>query len=127
MEHLWVTPWVDAVTEASGHDPRSPYAERYWLNSIGPTSLWLMRFCAYEFDANPDGWAMDTVAVGLSLGISPKSGVRKTVDRLIGFHLVARGVGGSVVVRRALPPLNRSQKRRLPAALQKQYPKVWGE
>ena len=36
--HLLVRPWIDPVLDEVGHDPRSPYVERFWLSSLGPSS-----------------------------------------------------------------------------------------
>lgn len=35
---LTVTPWDDALLDRFGHDPRSPYVERYWLGVLGPSA-----------------------------------------------------------------------------------------
>lgn len=32
---LPVRPWPDGVIDALGHDPRSPYVERFWLVMSG--------------------------------------------------------------------------------------------
>ena len=34
---LTVTPWADPVIDTLGHDPRSPYVERFWLGILGPS------------------------------------------------------------------------------------------
>ena len=36
-EEIMVTPLIDPVVEAHGHDPRSPYAEAFWLPILGPS------------------------------------------------------------------------------------------
>ena len=33
-----VCPWPDALVDHAGHDPRTPYAERYWLPVLGPSA-----------------------------------------------------------------------------------------
>jgi hypothetical protein len=38
-----VVPWPDSVIDQLGFDPRSTYAERFWLPTLGPTSLLLTR------------------------------------------------------------------------------------
>ena len=35
---LRVTPWPDPVLDVLGHDPRSWYAETFWLPTLGPTA-----------------------------------------------------------------------------------------
>ena len=34
-----ITPWIDPVVDQHGHDPRSSYVERFWLGTLGPTSV----------------------------------------------------------------------------------------
>jgi hypothetical protein len=33
-----IRPWIDPTVDSRGADPRSAYAERYWLSVIGPTA-----------------------------------------------------------------------------------------
>src|SRR5215813_13041534 len=49
-----VMPWPDPVLDVLGHDPRSWYAETFWLPTLGPTSLLLMRHLADRFERTPD-------------------------------------------------------------------------
>ena len=35
---LTIRPWNDPVIDALGHDPRSRYAETFWLPTLGPTN-----------------------------------------------------------------------------------------
>ena len=37
--HATITPWIDPVVDARGHDPRGAYVERFWLSVIGPTNI----------------------------------------------------------------------------------------
>jgi hypothetical protein len=36
---LEIRAWTDEVVDALGHDPRSPYVERFWLGVLGPSSI----------------------------------------------------------------------------------------
>jgi hypothetical protein len=36
---LEIRAWTDEVVDVVGHDPRSPYVERFWLGMLGPSSL----------------------------------------------------------------------------------------
>ena len=54
-DHLRVTPWPDAVIDALGHDPRSPYVEQFWLSVLGPSTTWLLRRLATGL-GSPTGW-----------------------------------------------------------------------
>lgn len=40
---LMVVPWHDPVVDTVGHDVRSLYVELFWLNVLGPSSLWALR------------------------------------------------------------------------------------
>ena len=46
-----VMPWPDPVLDVIGHDPRSWYAETFWLPTLGPTALLLLRHLADRFSA----------------------------------------------------------------------------
>ena len=50
-----VTPWPDPVLDVIGHDPRSWYAETFWLPTLGPTALLLLRHLADRFEIDPAG------------------------------------------------------------------------
>ncbi len=121
---LWIEPWLDQVTEENGHDPRSRYAEQFWLGVIGPTATWFLRHVADEFDKSPDGFELPVAPTALQLGISPKAGPRgglhRTLHRLVMFRLASEGHAG-FVIRRRLPPLNQNQLRRLPVHLQRSH------
>ena len=54
---LAIRPWPDPVIDTLGHDPRSLYVERFWLPTLGPTSLLLLRRIAAGLDEHPDGIA----------------------------------------------------------------------
>jgi len=121
---LWIEPWRDSITEQNGHDPRSRYAEQFWLGVIGPTAAWLLRHIAHEFDSSPDGFELPVTDIARQLGISPKSGPRgglpRTLHRLVMFRLASEGHAG-YAIRRSLPPLNNAQLRRLPEHLQRSH------
>lgn len=40
---LRLVPLNDPVIDTVGHQPRSTYAETYWLPVIGPSALWALR------------------------------------------------------------------------------------
>src|SRR3546814_3891300 len=40
---LSVVEWADPVVEAAGHPVRSVYVETFWLPTLGPTAMWLLR------------------------------------------------------------------------------------
>src|SRR5690349_17318456 len=59
FDSLIVLPWPDPVVDAVGHDPRSPYVEHFWLGILGPSTTWLLRRMAAQFDTQPDGFELD--------------------------------------------------------------------
>ena len=117
---LHVTAWPDAVLDRLGHDPRSPYVERYWLPVLGPSCLLLVRRLAAELEASPDGFRVDTMQWACELGLGMRGGRNgpfwKSLERASRFG-AARRNGPRLAVRRRLPPLTARQVERLPATL----------
>src|ERR1041385_1516538 len=58
-ETIRILPWPDPVIDTLGHDPRAPYPERFWLPTLGPTALLLIRHIAHRFDRAPEGFTLD--------------------------------------------------------------------
>ena len=52
---LTIHPWPDPVIDTLGYDPRSRYVETFWLPTLGPTVLLLLRHLADRFDRQPGG------------------------------------------------------------------------
>jgi len=122
---LRVTPWPDPVLDVLGHDPRSWYAETFWLPTLGPTALLLMRHLADRFERTPDAVELPVADTAAALGLGPREGnsspLIKTLTRLQQFELAAAEDATTIAVRRALPPVHRRHVRRLPAALQARH------
>jgi len=127
---LAVRPWTDPVIDALGHDPRSPYVERFWLAILGPSTTWLLRLLAAELDVNPAGFELDLAEAAKVLGIGSRGGrhspFMRALTRCCRFDLAALHPDGARVVRRKLPPLNRRQLLRLPPSLQQTH-REWQE
>lgn len=125
---LHVTPWVDAVVDALGEDPRSPYVERFWLPVVGPSTIMLVRRLADLFDGAPDGFDLDprmfSRDIGVGAGTSNPAPFRKALERAERFGFVRRHGATDVVARRKLPPLTNGQVSRLPARHQRAH-KEW--
>jgi hypothetical protein len=123
-----VVPWLDAVIDRVGIDPRSSYAEHFWLGLLGPTSLWLMRRLAAELERQGDGVEIDAAEFARSLGLSGSVGknspVMRTLMRLCQFNLARAQDANTLEVRRRIPPLTRSQVARLDAQSQTQH-ELW--
>ena len=121
-ETLTLTPWPDPVLDATGHDPRSRYAETYWLPVLGPTALLLLRHLATRFDDQPGSITLAVAPTSQALGLGQRDGsaspVLRTLNRLEQFELAVSDGRGTVAVRRHLPPVPRRLAKRLPADLQ---------
>lgn len=125
MISLAITPWTDPVIDTLGHDPRSEYVERFWLPTLGPTSLLLIRRLASVFDRTPEGVTMDVVEFSQSLGLGTREGASspllRSMDRLTQFDLACELKPGAFAVRRNVPPVNRRHIHRLPDTLQREH------
>ncbi len=120
---LTIVPWHDPVLDTIGHDPRSAYAESFWLPTIGPTALLLLRHLASRFDRAPDGIELRVVDASQALGLGERDGnsspIVRTLARLEQFDLACHDPQSpTVAVRRYLPPVHRRHLRRLPLQLQ---------
>jgi hypothetical protein len=120
---LMIVPWTDALVDTLGYDPRSLYAETFWLPTLGPTSLLLMRHLANRFDRSPEGIELHVADASAALGVGSRDGnsspIIRTLARLEQFDLaVADPHSPTVAVRRSLPPLHERHLRRLPAEVQ---------
>jgi hypothetical protein len=122
---LTIQPWPDAVLDTVGHDPRSRYAERFWLPTLGPTALLLLRHLAAQFDLHPVGIELRVADTSRALGLGEREGssspIVRSLARLETFDLACSDGRGTVAVRRNLPPANRRHLRRLPADVQAEH------
>ncbi len=91
---LTIVPWADPVTETLGYDPRSLYAETFWLPTLGPTCLVLMRHLATRFDRSDGasrGIELRVADASLALGVGNREGssspIVRTLARLEQFDL----------------------------------------
>jgi len=123
---LAVRPWPDSVLDQVGHDPRSPYVERFWLGVLGPSSVVFLRKLATELEANPAGFDLPLVETARTLGLGMRGGRNspflRTINRCAQFRMVHLDESDHVLlVRRKLPPLTRGQVTRLPEPLQLEH------
>jgi hypothetical protein len=119
---LTIQPWPDPVIDTVGYDPRSRYVETFWLPTLGPTALLLLRHLADRFDRQPQGIELTVSDTSHALGLGQRDGssspIVRTLNRLSQFDLACDDGAGTVAVRRNIPPVNRRHMRRLPAELQ---------
>ena len=127
---LTIQPWPDPVLDTVGHDPRSRYVERFWLPTLGPTSLLLLRHLATKFDEHPRGIELPVADTSRALGLGEREGasspIVRSLARLETFELACSDGFTTVAVRRNLPPVQRRHLRRLPAPVQAEHA-AWAE
>jgi hypothetical protein len=101
-----VVPWDDPIVDSVGHDLRSPYAERFWLPVLGPSTLLLLRRLAERFAEQPTGFELDVSEAAAELGMGSLVGrngaFANTLARTVQFG-AATTFGGGLAVRRRLP------------------------
>jgi hypothetical protein len=119
---LTIQPWPDPVIDTVGHDPRSIYAETFWLPTLGPTALLLLRHLASRFEQRAGSIELPVAEASQALGLGERAGnsspIVRSLTRLESFDLACSDGRGTVAVRRSLPPLPQRHLRRLPAPLQ---------
>src|SRR5436305_11860335 len=108
---LIIRPWPDPLIDTLGHDPRSRYVETFWLPTLGPTALLLLRHLADRFDRNPSGIELALADTSSALGLGAREGasspIVRTLRRLEQFDLAcADPHSDTVAVRRTIPPVN---------------------
>jgi len=129
LDVVHIRPWPDPVIDAVGHDPRSPYVERFWLGVLGPSTTWLLRRVATGLEASPAGFdlPLEDTARALGLGAPGKHGpFARALARCCQFQLAQAEGDGVLAFRRRMPPVNRRQLVRLPESLQAEHD-AWNE
>jgi hypothetical protein len=125
-----ITPWPDPVIDTLGFDPRASYVETFWLPTLGPTSLLLLRHLAARLEREPEGFALAVAETSQALGLGAREGASspllRSLNRLVQFDVACDDGRGTYAVRRHVPPVNRRHIRRLPAHLQAEHAQ-WAE
>lgn len=120
-----ILPLIDPAIDPVGHDPRSFYAETFWLPILGPSTLWLIRNLAVRFDLEPEGFRLDIAEASGALGIRSKGGrsnaFQRSMSRLVGFNMGRTVDDITIEVRRIMPGLHSGQVRRLSPRLQRMH------
>jgi len=114
--------WHDPIIDQLGFDPRSRYVERFWLGTLGPSTVLLVRLGADLLDAAGEQVEVDLYEIAARLGIGHRGGrnspLRRTLNRACRFG-AARFVGrDELELRFRMAPLNRTQVERLPHDVQ---------
>lgn len=124
-ETLRIVPWSDPLIDSLGYDPRSRYVETFWLPTLGPTSVLLLRHLAARFERHPDGIDLPVAATSRALGLGDRDGtsspIVRTLNRLEQFDLACDDGRGTHAVRRHIPPVNPRHVRRLPQHVQEAF------
>ncbi len=122
---LLIRPLPDPVIDEVGHDPRSPYVERFWLGVLGPTATWLLRHLVRGLEDSPAGYELDLGATASELGVGSHSGLHspfiRSIQRCCRFGAAELADPTTLRVRRKLPPLTRAQVERLPDRLRRSH------
>lgn len=120
-DSLQVTAWTDPVVDRLGHDPRSTYAERFWLPILGPSTYLLLRQLAGLLDAEPEGFEIPLLDAAHQLGLGTRGGRNapflRAINRAVQFRVCRTHGGNHLQIRRRLAPLTRQQISRLAAPL----------
>jgi hypothetical protein len=128
LDLLAVRPWPDQVLDVNGLDPRSFYVERFWLPVLGPSVVLFLRLLATGLEQEPAGLELAMGETARALGLGAREGrnspVVRTINRCCQFRHAFVDADGTLLVRRRLPPLSRSQVLRLPTSLQEQH-QLW--
>lgn len=108
-----------------GYDPRSAYAEKFWLGVLGPSCLWFLRHVADRFDLEPEGFDLDLArcasAIGLGRHRGPTAAFPRMLTRCSQFGVARAAGAASLEVRRLLSPLSHRQVEKLPDDLQAEH------
>jgi hypothetical protein len=127
---LAVRPWDDPVIDQLGYDPRSAYVERFWLAVLGPSTVWLLRRLADQFDQAPAGFTLDLPQTARALGVGSRGGrnspFMRSIERTCRFGAARFVEPGALAVRRKLAPLSAPQAARLPDHLREEH-RAWIE
>ena len=109
--------------DASGHDPRSVYVERFWLGIVGPSVVWFLRLCRRELDSATDTQpaVIDLEDTARQLGLTFRGGrnssLMRTIDRARSFHLAFDAGPATLALPLLVPSVPRRLHHRLPTPL----------
>lgn len=121
---LHLDAWVDPVIDTVGHDPRSAYVERFWLATLGPSTVWLLRHLAERLEAEGP-CTIDLADTAQALGLGRQAGrptqLLRSINRSCTFGTARYDGHETLHIRRRLPPLSRRQVEHLPDRLRAEH------
>jgi hypothetical protein len=122
--NIVVSVWRDSL-DASWHQVRSPYVERFYMPVLGPTATFVARRLALELDAS-DGQPIDVnlpelaSCLGLTYSHGRSSPFSKALQRLVKFG-VAHQTDTGLALRIRWPDVAHRHTRRWPERLQQEH------
>ena len=112
--------WHDPLLDGFGPDPDGTYARLAWLPIVGPSSFLLWGTLATQLRRERTvTWELADLAGahGLQRGSGRNGMVRRTLTRLVQFHLLVESAPDTWLVHLSAPPVSRRQLERLPAVV----------
>ena len=116
------------ITSPAEHPLDGAYVERFYLPTLGPSSILLLRRIAGDHRPTPSSGRtiiLDLEALagsmGLGTGTGPNSTIRKTIRRLINFGIIHEDQLGYITIPSHLPPVPPHKQRRWPTELQAEH------
>lgn len=116
-EQLVLERLVDDDLDVRGQHVTSRYVEKFWLPTIGPACLWLLRHASYHTHGM---YAVDAEVLAASIGLRVPS-LERALTRLVTFDTAHRVDHWCWRLRTHLPPLSRRALDKLPAAMRDEH------
>lgn len=126
---LHAVPHPVAPVRRAGFPLDHPYLEHCWTGALGPTSVLLLRRCAWLWrEATPAQVPLEDLAaqLGLGKGTARNSPVWHTVERLVRFRFAAMASPGELHVYTEIPPVPARQLERMPAWCRAEHERLLG-
>lgn len=124
---LHAVPHPVAPVRRAGFALDDPYLEQCWTPVIGPSSVALLRHCAWRWrDAAPARVRTEDLAgeLGLGRGTGRSSPIWHTIDRVVRFRFAATASPGELHVYTEVPPVSARQLDRLPTWSRNQHERL---
>lgn len=113
-----------------GFPLQHPYLEQCWAPLVGPSSVLLLRRCAWLWrEGEPAKLPLEDLAaqLGLGRGTGRNSPARRTVERVVQFRFAAMPAPGELHVYTEIAPVPAYKLDRLPSWCQTQHERLLGE